>query len=312
MQRFHNILFVSHGIKEETAAFVQALKLAYDNEAQLSILIVCPSFPDTLSEYQSSYEESLIDKMNTTIQSAKSAFHLSKKKIPIHIEVNCGSTPDIRIIRHVLKNSHDLLIKEVETPESRKGFKALDMELLRKCPSALFLYRPYKHIQQNIRVAVAIDPKDEEPAAHDLSLHLLEVSHSLRTLYHGNLSIISCWEFALENYFRDSVWFKVSKEELDEMVEEEKHSHRLLLQELIKKSKITDNYHTEHLKGKAEELIPSIVSHKKIDVLVMGTVARTGISGFIIGNTAENILQKIDCSLLALKPQGFVSPVKAY
>jgi nucleotide-binding universal stress UspA family protein len=44
----------------------------------------------------------------------------------------------------------------------------------------------------------------------------------------------------------------------------------------------------------------------------MGTVARTGISGFIIGNTAENILQKIDCSLLALKPQGFVSPVKAY
>lgn len=32
----------------------------------------------------------------------------------------------------------------------------------------------------------------------------------------------------------------------------------------------------------------------------------------IIGNTAENILQKIDCSLLALKPLGFVSPVKAY
>lgn len=44
----------------------------------------------------------------------------------------------------------------------------------------------------------------------------------------------------------------------------------------------------------------------------MGTVARTGIPGFIIGNTAENILQKIDCSLLALKPLGFVSPVKAY
>jgi len=50
----------------------------------------------------------------------------------------------------------------------------------------------------------------------------------------------------------------------------------------------------------------------KIDILIMGTVARTGISGFIIGNTAENILQKIDCSLLALKPQGLVSPVKAY
>ncbi|MFO0070344.1 MAG: universal stress protein, partial [Alphaproteobacteria bacterium] len=30
------------------------------------------------------------------------------------------------------------------------------------------------------------------------------------------------------------------------------------------------------------------------------------------GNTAENILQKLSCSLLALKPNGFVSPVKAY
>jgi len=44
----------------------------------------------------------------------------------------------------------------------------------------------------------------------------------------------------------------------------------------------------------------------------MGTVARTGISGFIIGNTAENILEEISCSLIALKPEGFVSPVKAY
>lgn len=71
-------------------------------------------------------------------------------------------------------------------------------------------------------------------------------------------------------------------------------------------------YSTELLKGEPEDLIPATITDTKIDILIMGTVARTGISGFIIGNTAENILQKIDCSLLALKPQGFVSPVKAY
>lgn len=49
-----------------------------------------------------------------------------------------------------------------------------------------------------------------------------------------------------------------------------------------------------------------------MDILVMGTVARTGIPGFIIGNTAENVFQKLSCSLMALKPQGFVSPMKAY
>ena len=41
----------------------------------------------------------------------------------------------------------------------------------------------------------------------------------------------------------------------------------------------------------------------------MGTVARTGIPGLLIGNTAETILQRVDCSVLAVKPDGFVSPV---
>jgi universal stress protein E len=36
------------------------------------------------------------------------------------------------------------------------------------------------------------------------------------------------------------------------------------------------------------------------------------IAGFVIGNTAENVLRELRCSLLALKPNGFVSPVRAY
>ncbi|CSB52471.1 universal stress protein family 1 [Vibrio cholerae] len=65
-----------------------------------------------------------------------------------------------------------------------------------------------------------------------------------------------------------------------------------------------------HLHGKPDELIPEWVTQENIDILVMGTLARTGISGFVIGNTAENIVQSIECSLVALKPEGFVSPIK--
>jgi nucleotide-binding universal stress UspA family protein len=42
----------------------------------------------------------------------------------------------------------------------------------------------------------------------------------------------------------------------------------------------------------------------------MGTVARTGISGLLIGNTAERLLQQLKCSILAIKPEEFTSPVK--
>ena len=41
----------------------------------------------------------------------------------------------------------------------------------------------------------------------------------------------------------------------------------------------------------------------------MGTVARTGIPGLLIGNTAESVLSQVGCSVIAVKPDGFVSPV---
>jgi universal stress protein E len=41
----------------------------------------------------------------------------------------------------------------------------------------------------------------------------------------------------------------------------------------------------------------------------METVGRTGIPGLLMGNTAETILQQVNCSVLAIKPPGFVTPV---
>ena len=46
------------------------------------------------------------------------------------------------------------------------------------------------------------------------------------------------------------------------------------------------------------------------DLVVMGSIGRTGIPGFIIGNTAEDMMQAINASILAVKPAGFVSPVQ--
>ncbi len=43
--------------------------------------------------------------------------------------------------------------------------------------------------------------------------------------------------------------------------------------------------------------------------VVMGTVARTGVAGLLVGNTAERLLDEVRCSVITLKPPGFVSPV---
>ena len=63
------------------------------------------------------------------------------------------------------------------------------------------------------------------------------------------------------------------------------------------------------IKGDAKHIVPTIARELDVDLIVMGTVARTGIAGFFMGNTAESILTQLDCSVLTVKPPGFISPV---
>ena len=62
-------------------------------------------------------------------------------------------------------------------------------------------------------------------------------------------------------------------------------------------------------KGDPGVTVAGIVNEVKPNTLVMGTIARTGLSGMIIGNTAEQVLGLIETSVIAVKPEGFESPV---
>ena len=65
--------------------------------------------------------------------------------------------------------------------------------------------------------------------------------------------------------------------------------------------------HVEH--ARPAEYLPDLAQRVGADLVVMGTVAHTGIPGFFIGNTAERILSRLTCSALTVKPTGFITPV---
>jgi nucleotide-binding universal stress UspA family protein len=70
---------------------------------------------------------------------------------------------------------------------------------------------------------------------------------------------------------------------------------------------LSPRYHL--IQGSAKQVIPQTAVSVEADLVVMGTLARAGVSGFFIGNTAETILEQLRCSVLAIKPPGFISPV---
>ena len=102
-----------------------------------------------------------------------------------------------------------------------------------------------------------------------------------------------------------------------EYVEGMRRQHAEALDSLMRKvakSELGDalNYLKPHKhleRGWARKVIPALARRIDADLIVMGTVVRTGVPGFIMGNTAETILNQIDCSVLAIKPDGFVTPI---
>lgn len=43
------------------------------------------------------------------------------------------------------------------------------------------------------------------------------------------------------------------------------------------------------------------------EAIVMGSLARAGIAGFLIGDTTKRVLDRVPCSYVALRPEEFVS-----
>ena len=63
------------------------------------------------------------------------------------------------------------------------------------------------------------------------------------------------------------------------------------------------------LKGESRHCIPKLAAKMEVGVIVMGAVSRMGVAGLLIGDTAESILRQVDCSVVTVKPDEFITPV---
>ncbi|WP_299806739.1 universal stress protein [uncultured Shewanella sp.] len=310
MKVFKKILFVSQGLPSDSDSIGQALRLSQTNDAQVQGLIVCPALSPKLIEYQDTYENALRQTVNQQIDKSRLQNHIAEADVPLPLEVLSGEKPAVNIIKNILKYKHDLLIKDAEPlAETGEGFKAIDMTLLRKCPCPVWLNRLVHQPLDKRQVAVAIDPISTSLEENALSLKMLQLARDIANRCDYRLHILSCWEYQLESYLRNTLWIKIDQEQLTAELESSRVRHREALDSLIEQSGIGGEIIIHHLQGAADAQIPEFVNESGIDILVMGTLARTGIPGLVIGNTAENILQSIKCSLVALKPEGFESPI---
>jgi nucleotide-binding universal stress UspA family protein len=218
-----------------------------------------------------------------------------------------SGVPFIEIIREVLRFGNDIVIKDPDTfvRGGKVTVGSTSMHLLRKCPCPVWLVRkaPENRFE---RILAAVDPEPGDTERNALNRKILELSTSLAAFEECELFIVRAWDSIAEE-------FPAVKSHFDDY---ETYLERIHMVRVKATREFLGQFHGNHDKfdvryvmGMPEAVIPEVAEKENVDLVVMGTVARTGIPGLLIGSTAEAVLGQIECSVLAVKPEGFVSPV---
>ena len=319
MKRFNNIMCVVEQGAGHKPALERAVTLAENNQANLTVIAVAKRVAAGIGtpeggSISADLQAALVSAHEQNLESLIEPY---RQRINVQAGVLIG-TPFLEIIREVMRNGRDLLIKSAETWDwQERLFGSDDMHLLRKCPCPVWLIKP-EALKAYRRILVAVDVDDVFPSREmelrrALNLQLLEMAGSLALAEFAELHIVHAWD-AIGESIMHSVFMKMSEDEIAAHVEQERLHHAANLDNLIDEVAGQDalDYlkpQTHLVKGWARKEIPALAKQIEADIVVMGTVVRTGIPGFIMGNTAETIMNQIDCSVLAIKPPDFVTPV---
>ena len=314
MQRFKNILFVADNGPGQEQAFSRALALAKTNQSGITVMDVVdeiaamPQFPHPLSfEDMEAAQEKLVEERRNSLEQLVSAAAEKNPGVSTSVDVREGRL-FIEVIKVVLNDNHDLVMKAASSDMGRihRVFGSMDIKLLRKCPCPIWIVKQSEH-KHFARILAAVEPDPNNPDAESLNTLILDLATSLAGVENSELDVIHAWQVHGEVTLRRG---HLPAGTVDRVLDEMREAHQKEMDELLAPySSTRKNVHL--VKGDAGDAITELAMKNNVDLVVMGTVGRSGIPGLIIGNTAERVINGIDCSVLAVKPEGFISPVDA-
>lgn len=319
MKLFKNILYVSETSVAQETSIARAVSLAENNQADLTVIDVVPVIAAGIGmpsggPISSELQAAMVSQRRKELESLIEPY---KTRLNIRLDVLVGKT-FLEAIRAVLRNQYDLLIKPAENPNFiERLFGSDDMQLLRNCPCPVWLTRAEENSNYAcIMAALDFNPDIPDAVDQNLNQHILDLSSSLALSDFAALHLVHVWDALGEMVV--SLWSENPNEASMAYVEGVRSTHERALHRFRQQLKdhigpeaynhLSPQFHLR--RGTASRVIPEMVKELQADLVVMGTVARSGIAGLIIGNTAEAILEQVQCSVLAIKPDGFLTPVK--
>lgn len=308
MSLYNNVLVVLDPTTEQQKALDRALQLARCQGCKITAF---------LSVYEFSYEMTTMlsgDERESMKQAVLKDRELwinnylapaREQGLELDVKVIWHNRPFEAIVKAVLENHYDLVIKGTHDHDVLKSmiFTPTDWHVLRKCPCPVLLVKEHAWPEQGNIIAAVNAGSEQE---HHISLNQRVINQALEmaALLKAKVHLVNAYPGTPVNIAIEIPEFN-PQEYNNTMQRHHKEAVKTLATQFMLPP---EQCHV--LEGMPEDVIPKLAKKLDAEMVIIGTIGRTGLSAAIIGNTAEHVIDRLDCDVLALKPANFVCPLE--
>jgi universal stress protein E len=200
------------------------------------------------------------------------------------------------IIANAKEFGADYIFKPLRhhTTLQRVMYTSTDWNLIRFCPCPLLLLSEKGQVHGK-PVLATLDLETRDEPHKQLNEIVLDRAQALADLIGGKVHLVNAYNMvtvAGGDASLDPLKYEVVKGHREKYVTKAK--------EIAESKKIPiDHVHLEE--GAPEMVVNHIAEKLDAGIIVLGTMARTGIAGMFIGNTAESVLEGANCDVFVVK-----------
>ena len=307
MKTLNRILVVIDPNDEAFSALSRAVELARTSGAQITAFLPIYDFSYEMTTMLSIQERDTMRKAVVEDRRLWLEDIVGKQfngQADIGISVVWHNRPFEAIIETAIESNYDMVVKGTHLHDTLKSiiFTPTDWHLLRKCPCPLLLVKEHTWAEDG-RILTAVHTGSDSEHHTALNTKLIDMAQGLAELIDARVHVVNAYPGTPVNIAIEIPEFDPN--EYNSVVRE--HHHKAI-NAIAEAAQIpAEQVHMDE--GLPEDVIPKVSEAIDAELLVIGTIGRTGFSAAIIGNTAEHVLDRINCDVLAIKPDGYESPI---
>ncbi len=209
--------------------------------------------------------------------------------------------PWLALTRKALAGEADLIVvaKRNYSRKDDRKLGSVSIKLVRNCPVPVWVINP-THTDTHQCVLAASDLSSVGDLATEYGAFIAQAEEC-------SFCVVHAWQMPMELQLSSA---RIGAEETNRRRQEIAKAASQHIRGLSGVAELQSSMEVFLACDTPSNAILQVVEKKQPDLVVMGTISRAGLAGLLVGNTAEKLLYELDCSLLTIKPEDFVCPLR--